>query len=149
MKLLRFSNDLSHRHLPCRVLVRFLFTQPTAVVAVVTRETVFVANVGDSRAVLGKGGKTVPLTEDHKPSLPEERKRILNAGFYTIEDRVNGQLAMSRSIGEPISASFFLVPPLFSFSLTPSNAVRRSTRPLLMSPFAPRPPRSPPLLHHV
>jgi serine/threonine protein phosphatase PrpC len=41
----------------------------------------FCANVGDSRAVLytqGKRGgiKCTPLSEDHKPSLPKEKKRV-------------------------------------------------------------------------
>jgi len=59
----------------------------------------YVANVGDSRAVLCKAGKAVPLTTDHTPSLQSERDRIKIAGG-TIEDgRVGGLLTVSRAVG--------------------------------------------------
>jgi len=41
---------------------------------------VTVANLGDSRAVICRGGEAVPLSEDHKPDLPSERARIEEAG---------------------------------------------------------------------
>lgn len=40
----------------------------TAVVAVVSPDEIFVANCGDSRAVLCRNGKPVPLSSDHKVS---------------------------------------------------------------------------------
>jgi serine/threonine protein phosphatase PrpC len=41
-----------------------------------------VANVGDSRAVLSseRGQKVTELSRDHKPSEPDEEKRILELG---------------------------------------------------------------------
>jgi serine/threonine protein phosphatase PrpC len=42
------------------------------------------ANVGDSRAVIGRESasryKAIPLSIDHKPSLPLEYQRIAKAG---------------------------------------------------------------------
>jgi len=61
---------------------------------------VVVANVGDSRAIVGKDGKGVALTEDHKPSSPIEQKRIEKAGGFVSINRVRGNLALSRAIGD-------------------------------------------------
>jgi serine/threonine protein phosphatase PrpC len=53
-----------------------------------------VANVGDSRCVLGQRDgnhwKAIPLSRDHKPSDEEERKRILRAGGFVEPTRVRG-----------------------------------------------------------
>lgn len=45
----------------------------TAVVAVVSPEKIVVGNCGDSRAILCRNGKPVPLTSDHKVSLLRTR----------------------------------------------------------------------------
>ena len=47
----------------------------TAVVSVITPEKIIVANCGDSRAVLCRNGKPVPLSTDHKVSLSPEREK--------------------------------------------------------------------------
>lgn len=74
----------------------------TAVVAVMLGMTLTIANAGDSRGVLCReGGITEPLSYDHKPSQPREMNRINNAGgFVNRFGRVNGNLNLSRSIGD-------------------------------------------------
>ncbi|XP_062015193.1 probable protein phosphatase 2C 24 [Rosa rugosa] len=75
----------------------------TAVVAIVTPDKIIVANCGDSRAVLCRDGKAVPLSSDHKPDRPDELNRIEEAGgrvIYWDGPRVLGVLAMSRAIGD-------------------------------------------------
>jgi protein phosphatase 1G len=52
----------------------------TAVVAVKKGAELFVANAGDSRGVLCRGGQAVALSVDHKPAQESERNRIINAG---------------------------------------------------------------------
>ena len=73
----------------------------TAVVAVLVGHTLTVANAGDSRAVLGRGGVAFPLSFDHKPNHEVELARIQGAGgFVNHFGRVNGNLNLSRSIGD-------------------------------------------------
>ncbi|KAL7573929.1 hypothetical protein ACA910_001941 [Epithemia clementina (nom. ined.)] len=73
----------------------------TAIVAVLLGRTLTVANAGDSRAVLGRSGVAFPLSFDHKPSHDIELSRIQTAGgFVNHFGRVNGNLNLSRSIGD-------------------------------------------------
>uniref|UniRef100_A0A1J3JPX2 protein-serine/threonine phosphatase n=1 Tax=Noccaea caerulescens TaxID=107243 RepID=A0A1J3JPX2_NOCCA len=75
----------------------------TSVVAVVFPTHIFVANCGDSRAVLCRGKTPLALTVDHKPDREDEAARIEAAGGKVIQwngARVFGVLAMSRSIGD-------------------------------------------------
>jgi serine/threonine protein phosphatase PrpC len=70
-------------------------------VALIVEKELFVANAGDSRAVLCRGGRAIALTEDHKPFQDREMERIRKAGgFVTEQGRVNGNLNLSRSIGD-------------------------------------------------
>ncbi|OVA05728.1 Protein phosphatase 2C (PP2C)-like domain [Macleaya cordata] len=75
----------------------------TAVVAILGKEKLVVANCGDSRAVLSRGGTAIPLSRDHKPDRPDELERVEAAGGRVINwngSRVLGVLATSRSIGD-------------------------------------------------
>mmetsp|Transcript_15191 Transcript_15191/g.34864 ORF Transcript_15191/g.34864 Transcript_15191/m.34864 type:complete len:702 (-) Transcript_15191:95-2200(-) len=75
----------------------------TAIVAAVTSRYLMVANVGDSRGVLCQDGRAVPMSDDHKPNRPDERRRIELAGGMVVTvgvARVGGILAVSRAIGD-------------------------------------------------
>lgn len=72
----------------------------TVVCAFVSPRVIYVANCGDSRAVLCRNGGPVFTTQDHKPALPSERDRILKAGGTVMIQRVNGSLAVSRALGD-------------------------------------------------
>ncbi|GMT17770.1 hypothetical protein PFISCL1PPCAC_28638 [Pristionchus fissidentatus] len=73
----------------------------TACVCLVAPGKVIVANAGDSRAVLSRGGKAIDLSIDHKPEDQIEMDRITKAGGIVNEDgRVNGGLNLSRALGD-------------------------------------------------
>jgi len=73
----------------------------TAVMVLVTPQWIVCANAGDSRAVFSKNGhKAVPLSYDHKPDDEEEERRIRAAGGYVAGGRVEGDLAVSRGLGD-------------------------------------------------
>lgn len=70
----------------------------TAVCALISPTHLFIANCGDSRALLCDRGPKF-ATEDHKPFHPKEKKRIIDAGG-TATQRINGTLAVSRALGD-------------------------------------------------
>jgi protein phosphatase 2C family protein 2/3 len=73
----------------------------TAVTAIITPENrVYVGNAGDSRAVISIDGIANPMSNDHKPVNKEESTRITKAGGFVEFGRVNGNLALSRAIGD-------------------------------------------------
>ncbi|KAI9312244.1 phosphatase 2C-like domain-containing protein [Dichotomocladium elegans] len=73
----------------------------TAVTALITPDKrIYVANAGDSRSVISVKGKAKALSYDHKPVDQAESQRIIAAGGYVEFGRVNGNLALSRAIGD-------------------------------------------------
>ncbi|RLN47848.1 hypothetical protein BBJ29_002817 [Phytophthora kernoviae] len=90
----------------------------TAVGMLVCEKDVFIANIGDSRAIIARYSEdesTYVLhceTKDHKPNLPEERARIERSngrvfewGSYRVwlQDVDMPGLAMSRSFGDSVA----------------------------------------------
>ena len=102
----------------------------TATILYVTELAVVIANVGDSRAVLShwnhdanghEGVAAMQLTEDHVASSPDEQVQIKDRGGFISKaggiDRVNGSLAVSRSLGD-VKLALFLsrVPHVFALT---------------------------------
>jgi len=103
-------------------------------------DKLWVACSGDSRAVMGQQRRgeitALDLSNDHKPDLPVERKRIEAAGGVVSAPGprglppsrvwVNGRvgLAMSRSIGDGEAKGFGVVPDpeIKEYTLKPSHA---------------------------
>jgi len=73
----------------------------TAIISLILGSKMYIANVGDSRAVCYRHGIATRVSLDHKPDLPEEEKRIRNlGGFVSPNGRVVGMLAVSRAFGD-------------------------------------------------
>jgi serine/threonine protein phosphatase PrpC len=72
----------------------------TSVVCVIRDSVIWVANAGDSRCVLARGGKAIDMSNDHKPDNEHELARITKAGGIVMDGRINGNINLSRSIGD-------------------------------------------------
>ena len=78
----------------------------TYLIALKYGEVLYIVNGGDCRAVIDIDGKAHAITQDHKPELDRERNRIYKYGGHVTPAshfdvaRVNGSLAVSRSIGD-------------------------------------------------
>jgi len=87
-----------------------------------------VINLGDCRAVMSKSGIAVPLTRDHKPHWPDEKRRIDKVNETThLRERVHfeegdwriKELSVSRSFGDMDNAPYIShVPDIFTYPLT-------------------------------
>jgi len=72
----------------------------TAVVAYFIKQELFIANVGDSRAVLCQHGKAIRVTTDHKPDVESEKDRIIKSGGWVKNGAITGSLTVSRALGD-------------------------------------------------
>mmetsp|Transcript_27985 Transcript_27985/g.32275 ORF Transcript_27985/g.32275 Transcript_27985/m.32275 type:complete len:769 (-) Transcript_27985:184-2490(-) len=86
-----------------------VFSGTTTVLVMLTPHFMVCANVGDSRAVLYSSNVNSPmlvgpeptaLSIDHKPKVPSERERIEKFGGRVARGRVDGELAVSRALGD-------------------------------------------------
>uniref|UniRef100_A0A0N5BPC4 protein-serine/threonine phosphatase n=1 Tax=Strongyloides papillosus TaxID=174720 RepID=A0A0N5BPC4_STREA len=72
----------------------------TAVTCLIRNNILYTGNSGDSRAVASVNGCAIPLSYDHKPQNASESRRIHEAGGFVEFSRVNGNLALSRALGD-------------------------------------------------
>ncbi len=102
------------------------FSGTTCVMVFQIGEKLICANVGDSRAIMVKGNKIIPLSIDQKPDDPEESKRIIENGGEISQFEEDGEksgpfrvwkkgevypgIAMSRSIGDLIASTLGVIP---------------------------------------
>lgn len=88
----------------------------TACAVAVGGNDLWVANAGDSRAVLRSAEGALQLSDDHKPMRPDEYRRITEAGghvtHYPLDTpRVMGMLNLSRSLGDWHSRPYVIATP--------------------------------------
>ena len=80
--------------------IRYERSGSTCIVVLVTPNHIICANSGDSRAIMRRDGKTLPLSFDHKPTDISELERITAADGIVKNKRVDGDLAVSRGLGD-------------------------------------------------
>lgn len=89
----------------------------TVVSALFTKEgnqrVLHVANAGDGRSVLCKGGKAIRMSFDHKVEVESETKRILALGGTILWGRVQGQTMVSRSLGDHDLKKYVISEPYY------------------------------------
>ncbi|GMH07957.1 hypothetical protein Nepgr_009797 [Nepenthes gracilis] len=86
----------------------------TASTAILVGDRLLVANVGDSRAVICRGGEAIAVSRDHKPDQSDERQRIEDAGGFVMWAgtwRVGGVLAVSRAFGDKLLKQYVVADP--------------------------------------
>ena len=81
----------------------------TATVVFIDKNILYCANVGDSRCVLIGYDKPYRMSYDDKVSDEAEMKRILSVGGKIRKKRINGELAISRAIGDHEYKKFGLI----------------------------------------
>lgn len=73
----------------------------TVAMALVKDKEVIISHLGDTRALVVKqSGEVKFVTLDHKPQNQDEIRRILDCGGKIINGRLDGIIAMSRSVGD-------------------------------------------------
>lgn len=75
------------------------------------KRMLYTSNVGDSRIVLSRKGKAYRLSYDHKASDKNEIDRVENSGGLILKNRVNGVLAVTRSLGDSYMKDLVLGKP--------------------------------------
>ncbi|XP_010244748.1 PREDICTED: probable protein phosphatase 2C 27 isoform X2 [Nelumbo nucifera] len=71
----------------------------TALTAMIFGRSLLVANAGDCRAVLSRRGVAIEMSKDHRPCCTKERMRIEALGGYIDDGYLNGQLGVTRALG--------------------------------------------------
>ncbi|KAM7508296.1 hypothetical protein LguiA_018749 [Lonicera macranthoides] len=72
----------------------------TALTAMIFGRSLLVANAGDCRAVLSRHGMAIEMSKDHRPCCDNERIRIESLGGFIDDGYLNGQLAVTRALGD-------------------------------------------------
>lgn len=72
----------------------------TANILLISNNSLYLANCGDSLSVMYKNGQAVKLNQEHKTTLKSEYERIIKCGGQIINNRIEGKLNLTRAIGD-------------------------------------------------
>ncbi|HEY4832778.1 MAG TPA: PP2C family protein-serine/threonine phosphatase [Waddliaceae bacterium] len=85
---------------------------------ILENKALWVANVGDSRAILGENTRVFQLSDDAKAFKEKYQNDVLSRGGSILLGRVDGNLDMTRSIGDIYHPSIWPHPDIRKFDLT-------------------------------
>lgn len=97
----------------------------TACVTIVRKEgannVLYVANIGDSRAVLSKSGQAERMSIDDKCDNAEENARIKSGGGIILDNRLGGVLAVTRAFGDHAltRVGLIAIPHIVKYTIKP------------------------------
>jgi serine/threonine protein phosphatase PrpC len=81
-----------------------------------------ILNLGDCRCVISRDNLAIPLTKDHKPHWPDERRRIEKLGgeiYYDGTEWRVDELSVSRALGDSSSDPYVShYPDIYHYKLT-------------------------------
>lgn len=110
----------------CTALVVIRYIDPKTV-----NKNIQVINIGDCRAVLSRKGLAIPLTKDHKPYWPDEKRRIDLVNMkHNTDKRIHfeagdwriGDLSVSRAFGDLDNVPYVThIPDIFYYQLIPDD----------------------------
>jgi len=72
----------------------------TANIALIKDNFCYIANVGDSLAVIYKDGKAIKVNAEHKVTLQKEKERIIKSNRKITNGRIDGKINLARAIGD-------------------------------------------------
>lgn len=123
-KALKLAFEEAHEDIP----IDASYMTGSAAIAMLRKgQQIWVANAGDSRGILSGARRSIALSIDHKPHREDEHQRIRQSGgrvtFHPNDvPRVNGNLALSRSIGDKYLNPYVICEPeLRQFKLQKDN----------------------------
>jgi len=111
----------------------------TVCLALVHGNRIYVANLGDSRAIYVTPEETIQLSEDAKPLTPQGtpnqrfRKSVETRGGHFKNDRVNGNLAITHAVGDRREKNAVNARPKVTWIEMPEAAKRPGHRIVIVS----------------
>ena len=110
------------------------FSGTTLCQVIICDNHIICTNIGDSKAIMIKKTSSMSLTKEHKPTVPEERKRIEKCGGEVkktfggnlgphrvwVKRKLFPGLAMSRSLGDNVAKTVGVCcePDIFEYEIT-------------------------------
>jgi len=99
----------------------------TALITIQNNNIFYIANIGDSRAIINDKNMSKQITVDHKPNNSDEYLRITQLGGNVNKDhygiwRINNRLSLSRAFGDFSSKPFIThIPDIFTIQVNENN----------------------------